>query len=494
MRATRELDHAAPLADDRPPLRPCCSSPRPPGRRSRVSRADCEAAYPASWGRAGKDVVWVPTSDAVVLAMLTMARGDAAGPACSTWAPATAGSPSPRRSRPSARGPSASSTTPTWRSSPRAWSRRRAWPTGSGSSRATSSRRTSATRASSPCTSCPSSTSACGTASWPWSPARASSRTSSRWRTGSPTQSVQIQGRDVYLWVVPARVDGVWDFQDREGTTFAIDLRQTFGKLSGEITRGGVREALLSATVHGLRAALHVRRGRRDRRVLGHGPRPRDQRACCARATPRGTDGRPAPRRAPGRALGRDAAGLQPLLRPVAQRPPVSRPPLRPRGPPRDARMPACRSSHGKRPEMTLSRRRSLRPRGPGRRTPARPRPHHHGGDRRLRRADRDAQARSQRRLSAAVVHRPRLPAEGVRADRARPPRGGPRPDDARRPRRPARAPLARVLGALAVAADVRLTRVPGCGHAGIASIFSIAGLPVSATAVLVGLSWTCSW
>jgi len=67
-----------------------------------------------------------------------------------------------------------------------------------------------------------------------------------------PDQSVQIQGRDIHLWVVPARADGIWDFQDSEGTTFTIDLRQTFETLSGEITRGGVRQALLSATVRGL--------------------------------------------------------------------------------------------------------------------------------------------------------------------------------------------------------------------------------------------------
>lgn len=67
-----------------------------------------------------------------------------------------------------------------------------------------------------------------------------------------PDQSVQIQGRDVHLWVVPARVDGIWDFQDSEGTTFTIDLRQTFETLSGEITRGGDGQALLSATVRGL--------------------------------------------------------------------------------------------------------------------------------------------------------------------------------------------------------------------------------------------------
>jgi SAM-dependent methyltransferase len=67
-----------------------------------------------------------------------------------------------------------------------------------------------------------------------------------------PDQSVQIQGRDVYLWVVPARVDGVWEFRDSQETPFTIDLRQEFGVLSGEITRGGVRAAVRSATVHGL--------------------------------------------------------------------------------------------------------------------------------------------------------------------------------------------------------------------------------------------------
>jgi SAM-dependent methyltransferase len=66
-----------------------------------------------------------------------------------------------------------------------------------------------------------------------------------------PEQSVQILGRDVHLWTVPARVNGVWDFQDSQGTPFTIELRQSFEKLSGEIIRGGVREALLSATVRG---------------------------------------------------------------------------------------------------------------------------------------------------------------------------------------------------------------------------------------------------
>jgi SAM-dependent methyltransferase len=71
-----------------------------------------------------------------------------------------------------------------------------------------------------------------------------------------PDQSVQIQGRDVRLWVVPARVDGIWDLRDSEGTTFAVDLRQTFETLSGEVTRGGVRQPVLSATLRGAELRL----------------------------------------------------------------------------------------------------------------------------------------------------------------------------------------------------------------------------------------------
>jgi SAM-dependent methyltransferase len=66
-----------------------------------------------------------------------------------------------------------------------------------------------------------------------------------------PERSVKIQGRDVYLWTVPARVDGVWDFRDSEGETFTVDLRQTVSALSGEIVRDGVRGALASAVVKG---------------------------------------------------------------------------------------------------------------------------------------------------------------------------------------------------------------------------------------------------
>ena len=56
-----------------------------------------------------------------------------------------------------------------------------------------------------------------------------------------PEKSVEVLSRKLHLWTVPARVDGVWDFQDSQGTPFTVELRQTFGKLAGDIIRGGVR-------------------------------------------------------------------------------------------------------------------------------------------------------------------------------------------------------------------------------------------------------------
>ena len=63
-----------------------------------------------------------------------------------------------------------------------------------------------------------------------------------------PEKTVEVEGRNVYLWTVPARVDGIWQFQDSQGTPFTIDFRQAFAALSGEMARGGL---LLSATLRG---------------------------------------------------------------------------------------------------------------------------------------------------------------------------------------------------------------------------------------------------
>lgn len=219
------------------------------GQAQPGSRAECEATHPATWGRAGKDVVWVPTLDAVVHAMLTMAKvtpqdlvidlgaGDgriAIAAAKSFGARSVGIEYDPDLAKLAgclvqAEGVAdkarivegdifkedfggASVVTMYLLPHLNLCVRHRILAMEPGT-RVVSHQ--------------------FSMADW------------------DPDESAQVQGRNVYLWVVPVRIDGAWDFHDRQGTPFTIELRQTFGKLAGEITRGRVREPLLSATVRG---------------------------------------------------------------------------------------------------------------------------------------------------------------------------------------------------------------------------------------------------
>ena len=213
------------------------------------SREQCEAAHPAAWGRAGKDVVWVPTFDAVVLAMLSMAQvtpedvvfdlgaGDgkiAIAAAKSFGARAVGIEYDPEMAKLAAclvqaeglldrvrivegdifKEDFAGATVVTMYLLPHLnlCVRHRVLAMEPGT-RVVSHQYTM--------------------------------------RDWHPDQSVEIQGRNVHMWVVPARVGGVWDFRDSQGTEFPLELHQTFGTLSGEIVRGDVRARLASATLRG---------------------------------------------------------------------------------------------------------------------------------------------------------------------------------------------------------------------------------------------------
>lgn len=56
-----------------------------------------------------------------------------------------------------------------------------------------------------------------------------------RWE---PDQSDTVNGSRLYLWVVPARVDGRWTFEDG-GTKYDVTLKQEFQTFTGEGTAGG---------------------------------------------------------------------------------------------------------------------------------------------------------------------------------------------------------------------------------------------------------------
>ena len=66
-----------------------------------------------------------------------------------------------------------------------------------------------------------------------------------------PDQTADVAYRSVYLWIVPARVDGVWELRGGSGEPLTVDLTQTFGKVNGEIVEGTGRRPLASATLRG---------------------------------------------------------------------------------------------------------------------------------------------------------------------------------------------------------------------------------------------------
>jgi phospholipid N-methyltransferase len=213
-------------------------------------RAECEATYPAAWGRSGKDVVWVPTSDAVVRAMLTMAKvtprdlvvdlgaGDGRIAIAAAKAPFGARSLGIEYDADLAKLASCLVQAEGVADRARIVEGDIFEEDFGGASVVTMYllphlnlcvRHRILAMA-------------------PGTRVVSHQFSMAEWE---PDESAQVEGRNVYLWVVPARVDGVWDFRDREGKTFSIELRQTFGKLGGEITRGRVREPLLSASVRG---------------------------------------------------------------------------------------------------------------------------------------------------------------------------------------------------------------------------------------------------
>jgi SAM-dependent methyltransferase len=60
----------------------------------------------------------------------------------------------------------------------------------------------------------------------------------------------QSTGRSVYLWIVPAKVEGQWAVKDGE-RSFTLDIKQQFQMLSGNATIGGKSVPLANAKMRG---------------------------------------------------------------------------------------------------------------------------------------------------------------------------------------------------------------------------------------------------
>jgi SAM-dependent methyltransferase len=73
----------------------------------------------------------------------------------------------------------------------------------------------------------------------------------------------EVEYRSAYLWIVPARVDGIWLLREDNGSTTTISLTQTFQKVSGDVVSGASRQPLVGATLRGdqLRFAFNDAKG-----------------------------------------------------------------------------------------------------------------------------------------------------------------------------------------------------------------------------------------
>lgn len=72
-----------------------------------------------------------------------------------------------------------------------------------------------------------------------------------------PDEYVDLRGRSVYLWVVPANVAGQWQFTGPEGN-FTVQLEQEFQKVTGTATSADRKPLQLSGALRGDVVHLNV--------------------------------------------------------------------------------------------------------------------------------------------------------------------------------------------------------------------------------------------
>lgn len=78
-----------------------------------------------------------------------------------------------------------------------------------------------------------------------------------------------LNGRNVYLWIVPARVGGHWQLRTSNGNEMAVSLSQTFQKIEGRAVGGGASMALSDATLRGAEIEFSIGADRYAGKVEG---------------------------------------------------------------------------------------------------------------------------------------------------------------------------------------------------------------------------------
>ncbi|HRP97840.1 MAG TPA: class I SAM-dependent methyltransferase [Rhodocyclaceae bacterium] len=85
----------------------------------------------------------------------------------------------------------------------------------------------------------------------------------------APDRHDIVDGRNVYLWIVPAHVAGQWRLQTADGSETALALNQRFQHIDGSATVDGAQVALGEATLRGAEIRFSIGSDRYVGRVEG---------------------------------------------------------------------------------------------------------------------------------------------------------------------------------------------------------------------------------
>jgi precorrin-6B methylase 2 len=84
----------------------------------------------------------------------------------------------------------------------------------------------------------------------------------------APDRHEQVDGNDVYLWVVPANVDGRWTLKYGE-QTIELLIRQKYQKVSGSAVVDGRKRPLENLSLRGAEISFVINMGKERRRFTG---------------------------------------------------------------------------------------------------------------------------------------------------------------------------------------------------------------------------------
>lgn len=71
-------------------------------------------------------------------------------------------------------------------------------------------------------------------------------------------RQIRTGGARIFLWIVPADIEGVWEWVERDGRKFEVELQQEFQQLQGKAWLNGQPAELLKAELRGPRVKLTI--------------------------------------------------------------------------------------------------------------------------------------------------------------------------------------------------------------------------------------------